>query len=65
MSNLELKRIKVELLRVSAAKAELEMRVEEYQENINRLADNIAIQTAKEQELQAKIDAEVQAQASK
>ena len=61
MTSLELKRIKVELLRVSAAKAELEMRVEEYQENVKRLEDNIAIQKAKEDELQAKIDAEVQA----
>lgn len=61
MTSLELKKIKVELLRVSAAKAELELRIEEYQDNINRLQDNIAIQKTKEDELQAKIDAETQA----
>lgn len=55
MTNVELKRIKVELLRVSAAKAEMELRIEEYQENIKRLEDNIAIQVAKEDELAAKI----------
>lgn len=58
MTSLELKRIKVELLRVASARADLELRIEEYQENIKRLEDNIAIQKAKEDELQAKIDAE-------
>jgi chromosome segregation ATPase len=55
MTSLELKRIKVELLRVSSARAELELRIEEYQENIKRLEDNIAVQKAKEDELEAKI----------
>ena len=58
MTSLELKKIKVELLRVAAARAELELRIEEYQDNIKRLEDNIVIQIAKETELQAKIDAE-------
>lgn len=61
MTNLELKRIRVELLKVGAARAELEMRIEEYMENVKRLEDSIAIQKAKEDELQAKIDAETQA----
>ena len=60
MTSVELKRIKVELLRVSAAKAEMELRIEEAQENIKRLEDNIAIQKAKEDELQAKIDGSTQ-----
>ena len=60
MTSLELKRMKVELLRVASAKADLELRIEEMQENINRLMDNIAIQKAKEDELQAKINAEEQ-----
>ena len=60
MTSLELKRIKVELLAVAAARATLELRIEEYQDNIKRLEDNITIQLAKEVELQAKIDAEVQ-----
>jgi hypothetical protein len=55
MTSLELKRIKVELLRVAAARAELELRIEESQENIKRLEDSIAIQKAKENELSAKI----------
>lgn len=60
MTNVELKRIKVELLKVAAARAELELRIEEYQENIKRLEDNIEIQKIKEKELQSKIDAEAQ-----
>lgn len=55
MTSLELKRMKVELLRVSAAKAELELRVEEQMDNVKRLQENIAISTAKEEELTAKI----------
>lgn len=55
MTNLDLKKIKVELLRVSAAKAELELRIEESLENIKRLQDNIDISTAKEEELKIKI----------
>ena len=64
MTNLELKRMKVELQRVAVARAELELRIEELQDNINRLDANIAIQKAKEEELQAKIDAEASAPAS-
>lgn len=55
MTSLELKRMKVELLRVSAAKAELELRIEEQMDNVKRLQENIAISTAKEEELTAKI----------
>ena len=55
MTNLELKRMKVELLRVSAGKAELELRIEELMDNVKRLQDNIAISSAKEDELIAKI----------
>jgi hypothetical protein len=55
MTSLELKRIKVELLRVSAAKAEIELRIEEQMDNVKRLQENIAISTAKEEELMAKI----------
>lgn len=58
MSPIELKKIKVELLRVSAAKAELELRIDERLEEIQRLKDNIKISEAKEVELQEKINAE-------
>lgn len=55
MTNLELKRMKVELLNVAAARAGQELRIEEALENIKRLEDNIAIQKEKEDELTAKI----------
>jgi len=58
MSPLELKRMKLELIKVSAARAELEFKIEERLEDINRLKDNIKIQEAREAELQVKIDAE-------
>ncbi len=58
MTNFELKKIKVELLRVSAAKGEMELRIEEAMETIKRLEDSIKIQEAKEQELMAKIKQE-------
>jgi hypothetical protein len=56
MTNLDLKRIKLELLKVSAAKAELEFRIEERLEEIERIRGHIKIQEDKEIELQAKID---------
>lgn len=55
MTNLELKRLKVELLNVSAGKAALELRIEENLENIKRLQENIAVSTAREEELTTKI----------
>lgn len=60
MTSLELKKIKCELLNVSAAKAGLELKIEEYMDNIKRLEDNIMISTAKEEELKQKIaDAQI------
>lgn len=58
MTQLELKRIKLELVKVAAARAELEFRVEERLDEINRIKDNIKIQLDKEAELQGRIDAE-------
>ena len=55
MTSLELKKMKVELLNVSAAKAGLELRIEENLDNIKRLEANIEISTAKEEELKQKI----------
>ena len=48
---LELKKIKAELLRVQAAKADMEVRIEDHMENIARLNANMAISQAKEDEL--------------
>lgn len=55
MTPLEIKKLKVELLRVAAARAELELRIDEHKENIERLEANIQIQLTKEGELDAKI----------
>ena len=55
MSPLELKKLNVELLRVAAAKAELELKVEERMDEIKRIEDNIKIQEIKEQELKLRI----------
>ena len=49
--SLDLKRKKVELLRVSSAKAELELRIHERLDEIERLKEHIAISEAKEAEL--------------
>jgi len=58
MSPLDLKRMKLELIKVAAARHELEFRVEERLDDINRLKEHIKVQQDKEAELQAKIDAE-------
>ncbi len=55
MSPLELKKLKVELLRVGAARAELELRIEEMQDQIEKLTHHISIQLDKEKELTQKI----------
>lgn len=55
MSPLDLKKIKVEQARVVAARMELEMRIDEFKENIERLEASIVIQLAKEVELAQKI----------
>lgn len=59
MAPLELKRMKLEFVKVQAARADLEFRVEERLDEIARIKDNIKIQLDKEAELSAKIaDAE-------
>ena len=57
---LELKKVKAELLRVQAAKADMEVRIEDHMENIARLNANMAISQAKEDELNKTL-AEMQA----
>lgn len=54
-NNLEIKKMQVELLRVSAAKAELELRIDERLEEINRIKESIKISEAKEVELKDKL----------
>lgn len=55
MSPLDLKKMKVELLQVQAAKASLELRIEERLDEIERLKEHIIISEAKEKELELKI----------
>ena len=59
-TSLELKKVKAELLRVQAAKADMEVRVEDHMENIGRLQAQMEISQAKEDEL-IKTLAEMQA----
>lgn len=59
MSPLEIKRLKLELVRVNAAKADLEFRIEEFMDQIARIKENINAQEAHEGQLRQKIsDAE-------
>lgn len=55
MTPIELKRLKVELARVQSARMEQELRIDEHQENIDRLKAAILVQEAKEAELAEKI----------
>lgn len=58
MTSLELKRTKLELIKVAAARHELEFRIEERLEEINRIKEHVKVQEAKEAELIEKIAAE-------
>jgi hypothetical protein len=58
MLPLELKRMKLELIKVAAARHELEFRIEERLEEINRIKEHVKVQEAKEAELTEKIAAE-------
>lgn len=55
MSPLDIKRMKLELTKVNAAREELEFRIEERLDEIERIKLNIKIQLEKEAELSAKI----------
>jgi hypothetical protein len=55
-SALEAKKLQVELMRVAAARAEMEFKIMERLEDIERLKEQIKLQEAKEQELKQKIE---------
>lgn len=55
MTNLELKRTEVELIRVQAARAELEFKIIEREDEIERIRENIQAQLKREEELRIKI----------
>lgn len=56
MSPLEMKKLTTELLQVQAAKAGLELRIEERLDEIKRIQETIAVSEAKEIELKQKIE---------
>jgi hypothetical protein len=55
MTTLEIKRLKLELIKVAAARAELEFKIEERLEDITRIKSAIKIQLDKEEELNTRI----------
>jgi septal ring factor EnvC (AmiA/AmiB activator) len=55
MASLEIKKMKAELLSVGAAKAHLEVRIEQNLEDIERIKDHIKAQEAREEELRQQI----------
>jgi len=55
MTALEKKRLQAELLRITSAKFELELRIEERLEEIEKLKEHIKIQEDKEKEIQEKL----------
>lgn len=63
MSDLTLKKMQLELMKVTAARMELELRVDELKDNISKLEGSITIQLAKEEELKKKISDLTQANA--
>jgi len=52
---LDLKKKEVELMKVDCARAEMEMKIYEAEENINRLKDNISNQEKRMEELKLEI----------
>ena len=56
MADLSKKKIERELMQVTAARFDLEIRIEEMQLQIKELEKHIVIQTAKEQELKQKLE---------
>jgi hypothetical protein len=57
MTPLDIKRMKLELVKVAAARAELEFRIEERLDEVERLREHIRVQLDKEAELTTKIGA--------
>lgn len=55
MTSLEKKKLDVELLRVTAAKAELELRIEERMDEIQRIQEHIKVSDLKIEELNNKL----------
>jgi hypothetical protein len=57
MTPLEKKKIEAELARVKSARLDMEVRLVELEEAMQRILRDVEIQSNKEKELQAKLDA--------
>lgn len=57
MSPIELKKLKLEIARVTTAKLDLEIRLDERLQEIEKIKEYIAVQEAKEAELNDKLSA--------
>lgn len=55
MNHIDKKKLELELIRVQAARMDMEIRIEEMKEEMLRLDGHIAVQVAKEIELKAKL----------
>lgn len=58
---LEVERMKLELMKVTTARMELEFVIKQRMSEIKRVQDNIQIQMARELELKSKIDEAIKA----
>lgn len=58
LSLLEIKRLEVELLKIQAARKELEYKILEREEDILRIKEHIKVQLLKEKELEVKLKVE-------
>lgn len=56
MLPMDKKKMEIELMRVTAARMDMEIKIEEIQEEIKRLAGFIEIQVKKENELKRKLE---------
>lgn len=53
---IEQKKLETELLKVTASRSEMELRLMEREAELQRLRDNLVVQQEKEAELQARLD---------
>ena len=56
MTDLEKKKLEAEIARVKATRLELEVRITELQEAMDRLSRDVELHVNKEKELQSKLD---------
>ena len=56
MSNLKKKKLELDIMKVAAAKAELEYKIEERLEDIQRMKDHILLQETREKELKEELN---------